>query len=204
MCQTKMRPGKNMHKHKRTTLSKGMREIIIRVRHYFEMEYQNGGPTMAVNRPVDRTAAATGMSLYQINRITKKIYGFSNQEDDQQPPKKTKKKPKKDYNKEICRVFIYAYDKLYPYDSRIQLRRAMRKAGIYFGGKASFYKMLLELGVPVCCPRPKRKPAVLNTDAETTYEEPKNTEITLEVNKENATKAKEEDPLVGCSYKNAE
>lgn len=204
MCQTKMRPGKNMHKHKRTTLSKGMRDIIIRVRHYFEMEYQNGGPTMPVNRPVDRTAAATGMSLYQVNRVTRKIYGFSNQEDDQEPPKKTKKKPKRDYNKEICRVFIYAYDKLYPYDSRIQLRRAMRKAGIYFGGKASFYKMLLELGVPICCPRPKRKPAVLNADAETTYEEPKSTVITLEVNKEIAIKAKEEEPLVGCSYKNAE
>lgn len=203
-----MRPGKNMQKHKRTTLTKGMREIIIRVRHYFEMEYQNGGPTISVTRPVDRTAAATGLSINQVSRVTRKIYGFSNQEEDQKPPKKTKKKPKRDYNKEICRVFIYAYDKLYPYDSRIQLRRAMRKAGIYFGGKASFYKMLLELGVPVCCPRPKRKPAVVNVDAETTYEDPKNEEITEEVNNENAIKNNEEDPLLipssSSSSKNSE
>lgn len=203
-----MRPGKNMQKHKRTTLTKGMREIIIRVRHYFEMEYQNGGPTISVTRPVDRTAAATGLSVNQVSRVTKKIYGFSNQEDDQKPPsKKTKKKSKKDYNKEICRVFIYAYDKLYPYDSRIQLRRAMRKAGIYFGGKASFYKMLLELGVPVCCPRPKRKPAVVNADAETTYEDPKDNESTEEMHNENAIKSNEENllmtPSSSSSFKNA-
>lgn len=180
-----------------------MREIIIRVRHYFEMEYQNGGPTISVTRPVDRTAAATGLSINQVSRVTRKIYGFSNQEEDHKPPKKTKKKPKRDYNKEICRVFIYAYDKLYPYDSRIQLRRAMRKAGIYFGGKASFYKMLLELGVPVCCPRPKRKPAVVNVDAETTYEDPINEETTEEVNNENAIKNNEEDPLLIPSSSNS-
>lgn len=199
-----MRPGKNMHKHRRTTLTKGMREIIIRVRHYFEMEYQNGGPTMTVSRPLDRTAAATGLSTNQVCRVTRKIYGFSNQEDDHQPSKKKKNKPKRDYNKEICRVFIYAYDKLYPYDSRVQLRRAMRRAGIYFGGKASFFKMLLELGVPVCCPRPRRKPAVLNSDAETTDTIPKNNEIVEEVNNETTMKTNPEDPLVGCSYKNTE
>lgn len=183
-----------------------MKEIILRVRHYFEMEFQNGGPTMPVTRPLERTAAATGISTSQVRKVTRKIYGFSSQED-QLTTRKSKKKPKRDYNLEICRVFVYAYDKLYPYDNRIQLRRAMRNAGIYFGGKASFYKMLLELGVPMVCPRPRRKPVVLNTDSgEITEADPKNKETMEEMKNENEVEnkviTKEEDPLVGCSYIN--
>lgn len=164
-----MRAGKNMNKRKRTVLSQGMKEMIIRVRHYFEMEFQNGGPVSSVKRPIDRTAVATGLSRRQVCSVTREIYGFSkdNQEGDQSQPSSSKMKkvrPKRTYNKEICRVFIYAYDRVFPYDSRIQLQQALRKAGLYFGGKAAFYRMLLEFGVPLRCPRPRRKAMGLDTD----------------------------------------
>lgn len=193
-----------MHKRRRTLLTKGMREIIIRVRHYFEMEFQNGGPIGLVNRPVDRTAVATGISRRRVCRVTREIYGFSNEEDEQRSSNKTKGKPKRDYNKEMCRVFIYAYDKTYPYDTRTQLKSAMRKAGVYFGGKASFYKMLLELGVPLCNPRPRKKLTYLQTDEETDVGT-KNQSIIVEGIENESAPFKgdaqgQEDPLMGCSY----
>lgn len=66
------------------------RQLVLRLYDYFEKENQNGGPLIPVSQVRNRVAAALGVSLTTVSKITNESYGKSGLE--QNKPLTPKKK----------------------------------------------------------------------------------------------------------------
>lgn len=55
---------------KGSVLNRQARELVIKVRDYFEAEYQNGGPLLPLSQVRERVAAALGISGPTVSKIT--------------------------------------------------------------------------------------------------------------------------------------
>ncbi|XP_026740220.1 uncharacterized protein LOC113502754 [Trichoplusia ni] len=62
-------------KSQKTILDSQSRELVIRLRDYFERERTNGGPLISIDRVVDRVAAALDIGRNTVSRITKEKFG---------------------------------------------------------------------------------------------------------------------------------
>ncbi|GBP44048.1 hypothetical protein EVAR_85202_1 [Eumeta japonica] len=56
---------------KKTALGSQARELVVRLRDYFERQQQNNGPLLPLNRIVERVAEALDIGRNTVSRITR-------------------------------------------------------------------------------------------------------------------------------------
>ncbi|KAL0818794.1 hypothetical protein ABMA28_008121 [Loxostege sticticalis] len=107
-----------MPKHtKKTVLDSQARELVVRLRDYFEREQQNNGPLLPLNQIVERVADALDIGRNTVSRITREKYGQGGTSENKlsTPNKKrTKVKPITNlddfsFAKDAIRNHIYGY-----------------------------------------------------------------------------------------------
>lgn len=142
-----------MPKHaKKSVLGSQARELVVRLRDYFEREHQNNGPLLPLNRPVERVAEALGIGRNTVTRITREKIGREGVSDNKlsSPNKKrTKVKPithLDDFAKDAIRNHIYGYYRRMELPTLHKLLKSLQEAELFKGGTTSLWKVLKDIG----------------------------------------------------------
>lgn len=134
------------------------REFVCSVREYFELECQNRGPLIHVERVVDRTAAALRIHKNTVYRIGKEKEKKEKENDEAGPSQSLLETPgkKRNYEKRVTKMDAFQQDAvrrhLYGYYLRKEhptlnkLLHSLREAELFNGSKSSLRNCLHELG----------------------------------------------------------
>lgn len=135
---------------KKFVLNSQSREIVIRVRNYFEREAQNGGPILPVTSVLDRVADALDISKKTIIKITKEKLGETGMEDNVLHSPKKKKRAKltdiDNFDVDAIRSHIYKYYSRKEYPTLSNLVQTLKEAGLFSGSEKSLSKILKIIG----------------------------------------------------------
>lgn len=135
---------------KKFVLNSQSRELIIRVRDFFEREAQNGGPILPVTSVLDRVADALDISKKTIIKITKEKLGETGIEDNVlYSPNKRKRAKLTDvdnFDVDAIRRHIYNYYLRKEYPTLSNLVQTLKETGLFSGSKKSLSKVLKNIG----------------------------------------------------------
>lgn len=136
---------------KRRVLNSQAREMVIKLRGYFERERMNGGPLLPVDNVVERVAKALGIGVATVSRITKEKYGESSIEEHKlSTPKKRKMKLRTtsvdDFERDAIRNHIYGYYSRSELPTLDKLVKSLQEAGLLTGGRTSLWRIVKKIG----------------------------------------------------------
>lgn len=142
-----------MPKHtKKTVLDSQARELVVRLRDYFEREQQNNGPLLPLNQIVERVADALDIGRNTVSRITREKYGQGGTSENKlsTPNKKrTKVKPitnLDDFAKDAIRNHIYGYYRRLELPTLLKLLKSLKEADLFKGGITSLRQVIKDIG----------------------------------------------------------
>ncbi|GBP87247.1 hypothetical protein EVAR_102501_1 [Eumeta japonica] len=124
---------------KKTVLGSQARELVVRLRDYFEREQQNNGPLLPLNRIVERVAEALDIGRNTVSRITREKIGQEGMSENKlsTPNKKrTKVKPITDldnFGKDAIRNHIYDYYRRMELPTLLKLLKSLKEADLFKG-----------------------------------------------------------------------
>lgn len=127
------------------------RELVLRLRDFFEKESRNGGFLIPVTQVRDRVAAALGISAPTVAKITKEAYGSSGIEQNKLSTPKKKRQPRKvtaidSFETDAIRRHIYDYYTRKEIPTLKKLVASLRNCGLFRGQKSSLSKVLHQIG----------------------------------------------------------
>lgn len=137
---------------KKTILNSESREFVVRLREYFEREYQNGGPLLPLSQVGDRVADALGIGRATVSRISKEKYGESSMEENalSTPSKKRKKKCPvtdiDDFDAASIRNHVYAYYTRGELPTLSKLSASLKESDLFNGSLPSLSSILKKVG----------------------------------------------------------
>lgn len=127
------------------------REMVIKLRNYFEAEYQNGGPLLPLSQVRERVAAALGISAPTVTKITTEAYGTSGMQENKLRTPKKKRQPRRvtsvdNFDADAIRRHIYNYYLRKEVPTLKKLVASLRECDLFRGQKSSLAKVLKEIG----------------------------------------------------------
>lgn len=136
---------------KGSVLKSQARELVIKVRNYFEAEYQNGGPLLPLSQVRERVAAALGISGPTVSKITTEAYGTSGMQANKLRTPKKKRQPRRvtsvdNFDADAIRHHIYDYYLRKEIPTLKKLVVSLRERGLFHGQKSSLSLVLKEIG----------------------------------------------------------
>lgn len=127
-----------MPKHtKKIVLGSQARELVVRLRDYFEREQQNNGPLLPLNQIVERVAEALDIGRNTVSRITREKIGPDGMSDNKlSSPKKKRTKVKPITNldgfaKVAIRNHIYSYYRRMELPTLSKLLKTLKEADLF-------------------------------------------------------------------------
>lgn len=137
----------------KTILDSQSRELVIRLRDYFERERTNGGPLISIDRVVDRVAAALDIGRNTVSRITKEKFGETGMEDNKltTPSKKRRRNASitdlDSFDIDAIRNHIFSYYDRNEYPTLVKLIKSLKEAELFAGGVTSLRLILNKAGL---------------------------------------------------------
>lgn len=137
---------------RKTVLNSESREFVVRLRDYFEREYQNGGPLLPVSQVCDRVADALGIGRATVTRVSKEKFGETSMEENKlsTPNKKRKKRcpvtDKDDFDAAAIRNHIYAYYTRNELPTLTKLAVSLHDANLFSGSLPSLSTIFKKIG----------------------------------------------------------
>lgn len=137
---------------KKTVLGSQARELVIRLRDYFERERENGGMLLSVSNVLDRVASALDIGRNTVSRITREKYGESTSKE-KKLSTPNKKRPRKapvtdihSFDADAIRRHIYDFYNRKELRTLLKLVRSLRDADLFSGSVTSLWRLLKKIG----------------------------------------------------------
>lgn len=132
-------------------LKRQSRELVLKLHDYFEQENQNGGPLIPISQVRNRVAAALGISLSSVTKITTEAYGKSGLENNKLSTPKSKRRPRvvtnvDDFDADAIRRHVYDYYLRKEIPTLRNLIVSLKRNGLFRGEKSSLAKVLKIIG----------------------------------------------------------
>ncbi|XP_026736471.1 uncharacterized protein LOC113506119 [Trichoplusia ni] len=140
------------HTKKKTVLGSQARELVVRLRDYFEREQQNNGPLLPLNRIVERVTEALDIGRNTVSRITREKIGQDGMSENKlsTPNKKrTKVKPitdLDDFTRVAIRNHIYDYYRRMELPTLLKLLKSLKEVDLFKGGITSLRQVIKDIG----------------------------------------------------------
>lgn len=136
---------------KRNILKSQSREMVVKLRDYFERERQNGGPLIPVENVIERVAQALGIGTSTVSRITKEKFGSVGTEEKKlsTPKSVNKKAPQTDldsFDVDAIRNHIYNYYERREFPTLLKLTKSLKEAELFKGSRTSLWRILPKVG----------------------------------------------------------
>lgn len=132
-------------------LNSQSREMVVRLRDYFERERQNGGPLLPIDNVINRVAEALNIGRSTVSRITKEKFGETGAEEKKlSTPKSRGRKPSipelDSFNVEAIRNHIYGYYERRELPTLLKLTKSLKAAELFTGSVSTLWRVMSKIG----------------------------------------------------------